>query len=78
MVLVSVSKHYAAQFFDILFDISDIGNDSVHSRAVLFGESHAAVDDNHIARALYCRHILSNFPDSAEKGDGHLLLCFCH
>src|SRR5689334_8111800 len=48
VIFVRMSEHDAAQLFDALAHVGDVGNDVVHARLLIGWEEHATVDDHQI------------------------------
>ncbi len=67
VVLVAVRKDYAAYLVGVALNKREVRYNEVHAEHIAVGESHAAVNDYHVAFALKERKVLSDFVKAAQK-----------
>ena len=67
VVFVSVRDENASELILVASDVSEVRDDAVYARHVLFGEAHAAVNDDHVAPIFYRGHVLADLADTAQR-----------
>ena len=68
MVPASVSEYQRLDVVKAILDMTEVGQDQVHSGLVVTGEEYAAVDDEQTAEMLKYRHVAPDFADTAQCG----------
>jgi hypothetical protein len=69
VVFVTVGQHDSDNVIQTVSDVSEVGQDYVDARLVLFREQHTAVDDEQFPVHLEYGHVATNFADSAERNN---------
>ena len=67
MVLVTMRNDDAPELFLVASDVSEVRDDAVYAGHVLFGEAHAAVNDDHVIAVFYRGHVLADLSDAAQR-----------
>ena len=69
VVFVTVREHDADDVVEAVPDGREVGEDQVDARLVLFGEEHAAVDDEDLAVDLEDGHVATDLAETADGDD---------
>src|SRR3989339_1101734 len=67
MVHVWMGEDNSMEMFTRLFQITNIGNDRVHSESAVLGETHATVDHQLIVTQFVNVHIFGSRTDTAKR-----------
>ena len=70
---MAVGDHNPPHFLGIFNQISEVRDDHIHTVHVVFREGHAAVDDHDLVLVLQCGTVLSDFVQTAQRNDFHVL-----
>ena len=69
VILVTVRQHDAFDTVAVFQQIRDVRNDEVDAEHVLRREHQSRVDDEDVAAEAQHRHVLADFPESAQGDD---------
>ena len=72
VILVSVRQQDSADAVFVRFEIGDVGDDQIDARHIVIGKTESAIDDYHVVVVFHNRHVLADFPESAERNDPNL------
>ena len=79
VVLVTVSKNYAFNFFFVVYKISYIRNDEINSEHIVAGKAETAVYNDNVVAVFKHGKVLCYLAESAERKYFELFkFCFCH
>ena len=74
MVLMAMSEHERVDLVETILDVAEIGKNQVDARLLLFGEEHAAVDEQQVTVVFDYVHVAADFAQTAERRDAHRTL----
>ena len=74
MVLMAMSEHERVDLVETVLDVAEIGKNQVDARLLLFGEEHAAVDEQQVTVVFDYVHVAADFAQTAERRDAHRTL----
>jgi hypothetical protein len=63
---MTVSQNNAADFIAVLDQISDVGNNDIHSEQFRFGEHKAGIDDDNVIAIAHGHAVHSEFAKTAK------------
>ncbi len=74
VVFVAMREHERIHLVEAVLDVVEVGQDQVDARLLLFGEEHAAVDEQDVAVVFDHVHVAADFAKATERHDAHRAL----
>ena len=71
MVLMPVGQNQGIHLVQLVLDVAEVRQNQVHTRLLLLGEEHAAVNQQNVAVVLDHIHVAADFAQATQGNDAH-------